>query len=99
LRRVMNLLESGYFNQYEPGIFDPIIHAIKSPHDPWMTAADFTSYVRAQESAAAAYRDPDHWTRMSILNSAASGQFSSDRTIQEYNKDIWRLTRIPSLAG
>jgi starch phosphorylase len=56
LREVMGLLESGHFSQFEGGIFDPVILSIRNPHDPWMTAADFHSYVEAQERAAAAYR-------------------------------------------
>ncbi|QIK38592.1 glycogen/starch/alpha-glucan phosphorylase [Caldichromatium japonicum] len=94
LREVMNLLESGHFNRFEPGIFDPIIHSIRNPHDPWMTAADFRSYIEAQERAASAYRDHERWVRMSILNTAHSGRFSSDRTILDYNRDIWRLEHI-----
>jgi len=94
LLQVMSLLESGHFNQFEPGIFDPIVHSIRNPNDPWMTAADFASYREAQERAAAAYRDQDRWTRMSILNTAHSGHFSSDRTIAEYNRDIWRLAPV-----
>jgi starch phosphorylase len=97
LREVMALLESGHFNQFEPGLFDPIIHAIRSPQDPWMTAADFPSYIQAQESAAAAFRDTELWTRMAILNTAHSGRFSSDRTIGEYNRDIWRLPAVKPL--
>ncbi|TCT20177.1 glycogen/starch/alpha-glucan phosphorylase [Thiobaca trueperi] len=92
LREVMNLLESGHFNQFEGGIFDQVIFSIRNPHDPWMTAADFRGYIEAQERAAAAYRDRHHWLRMSVLNTARSGHFSSDRTISEYNRDIWRLT-------
>ncbi|MET0061511.1 MAG: glycogen/starch/alpha-glucan phosphorylase [Candidatus Thiodiazotropha endolucinida] len=97
-KRVMQLLESGYFNQFEPGIFDPVIESIRNPYDPWMTAADFRSYIDAQEKAAKAYLDQRQWIRMSIVNSAKSGRFSTDRTIQEYNRDIWRLnqTSIPS---
>ncbi|WP_153117136.1 glycogen/starch/alpha-glucan phosphorylase [Rhodocyclus tenuis] len=91
LARVMALIESGHFNQLEPGLFDPVIKAIRSPHDPWLTAADFRSYVDAQERAAAAYRDRDGWMRMSILNTAASGKFSTDRTMREYNAEIWHL--------
>ncbi len=94
LLEVMSLLESGHFNQFEPGIFDPIIHSIRNSHDPWMTAADFASYRDAQERAAAAYRDEERWTRMSILNTAHSGHFSSDRTIGEYNRDIWRMDAV-----
>jgi starch phosphorylase len=95
LLQVMSLLESGHFNQFEPGIFDPIVHSIRNPNDPWMTAADFASYREAQERAAAAYRDQDRWTRMSILNTAHSGHFSSDRSIAEYNRDIWRMDPVP----
>lgn len=94
LQRVMNLLECGHFNQFEPNIFDDIIASVKSPHDPWMTIADFRSYVNAQNHAEEAYRDKDHWTRMSILNCAASGKFSTDRTIADYNNDIWKLTPV-----
>jgi len=94
LLEVMGLLESGHFSQFERGIFDPIIHAIRSPHDPWMTAADFDSYRQAQERAAAAYADPERWARMAILNAAHSGRFSSDRTIAEYNRDIWKLEPV-----
>ncbi len=97
LRRVMRLLESGHFNQFEPGIFDPILHSITNPDDPWLTAADFRSYVDAQQRVAAAYRDQEQWTRMSILNTAASGRFSSDRTISEYNRDIWKLDSVVPL--
>jgi starch phosphorylase len=94
LLEVMSLLESGHFNQFEPGIFDPIIRSIRDPHDPWLTAADFDSYRQAQEQAANAYLDRDRWLRMSILNTAYSGFFSSDRTIAEYNRDIWGLANI-----
>ncbi len=94
LKRVIHLLECKHFNLFEPGIFEPIIGAIYSPHDPWLTAADFRSYVNAQQRVADAYRDQDHWVRMSILNTAASGKFSSDRTILDYNRDIWKMPRI-----
>ncbi|WP_045224560.1 glycogen/starch/alpha-glucan phosphorylase [Methyloterricola oryzae] len=97
-RRVMHLLESGHFNQFEPGIFDSIAQSIRSPHDPWMTAADFDGYVQAQRAAAAAYKDQEAWSRMSILNCATSGKFSTDRTIGEYNRDIWKLQPVPSLS-
>ncbi len=95
LQRVMHLLESGHFNQFEPGIFDDLIASIKSRYDPWMTIADFRSYVDAQKRVEAAYQDKEHWTRMSILNCANSGKFSTDRTIREYNRDIWKLDSVP----
>jgi starch phosphorylase len=91
LREVIDLLASGHFNPCEPGIFDMILGAIMSPHDPWMTLADFPSYVEAQEQVAQAWQDQAGWTRMSILNTASSGFFSTDRTMFEYNRDIWKL--------
>jgi len=94
LARVMQLLESGHFNRFEPGLFDPIAAAIRSLHDPWLVAADFRAFVDAQDRAAAAYRDRDRWTRMSILNTAMSGKFSTDRTMEEYNRDIWKLASV-----
>ncbi len=91
LQRVMNLLCCGHFNLFEAGLFDPIINAIYSPQDPWMVAADFRSFVVAQQHVAAAYQDRERWTRMSIMNTACSGKFSTDRTINDYNEDIWHL--------
>ncbi len=73
---------------------DAIVHAIRNPHDPWMTAADFRSFVDAQARADAAYLDTPRWTRMSILNAASSGGFSTDRTMREYNGDLWHLDPI-----
>ena len=91
LAQVMSLLESDHFSAIEPGLFRGIIDGIKSPDDPWMTLADFRSYVEAQHRAEMAWRDQEAWTRMSIRNCAASGGFSTDRTIAEYNRDIWHL--------
>jgi len=94
LNAVMELLRSGHFNQFETGLFDRIMDSITSAHDPWLTAADFRSFVDAQERVAAAYRDPERWTRMSILNTASSGKFSTDRTMLDYNTEIWRLSPV-----
>ncbi len=94
LQQVMALLESGHFNQFEAGLFDDVIGSIKSPHDPWMTLADFDSYVDAQQQAAMTYQDRKQWVKKSIINSARSGIFSTDRTMQEYNDDIWKLQPI-----
>ena len=96
LQSVMSLLESGHFNQFEPGIFNDIINSMKSSNDPWMTLADFHSYITVQNQVAKAYQDRANWTRMSIINSARSGIFSTDRTMQEYNDDIWKLTPVTS---
>lgn len=93
--RVIEMLECGHFSQFEAGIFDWIVDSIRNPDDMWMTAADFRSYVDAQEQVAEAYRDRERWTRMSILNTASSGRFSTDRTIGEYNRDIWKAQAVP----
>jgi starch phosphorylase len=95
-RRVMRLLDNGHFNHFEPGALDDVIAAIRDPHDPWMTAADFRSFIDTQEAAGAAYQDRARWTRMSIINSARSGRFSTDRTMRDYNRDIWRLEEMTS---
>jgi starch phosphorylase len=92
LREVIDLLASGHFNACEPGIFDMILAAVMSPNDPWMVLADFRDYVDAQEQVAQAWQDQAGWTRMSILNTASSGFFSTDRTMAEYNRDIWKLS-------
>ncbi len=91
LQAAMYLLECGHFNLFEPHIFDDIIASLKSPHDPWLTLADFRTYVDCQRQVAQAYQDRKRWTRMSILNTASSGFFSTDRTMQEYNAEIWKL--------
>lgn len=94
LKRVMNLIECEHFSQFEPNIFSDIVRSIRSEHDPWMTAADFRSYLETQKRVSETFTDTERWTRMSILNCASSGKFSSDRTIAEYNKDIWRLESV-----
>ena len=91
LQRVMHLLECGHFNSFEEGIFNEVIGSLTNPHDPWLTLADFRSYVDAQSQVALAYRDRTKWVRMSIMNTACSGFFSTDRTMREYNNDIWKL--------
>jgi starch phosphorylase len=94
LARIMELIEQGVFNGVESNATDAVLHAIKNPHDQWMTAADFRSFVDAQQRASAAYQQLERWTRMSILNTAASGRFSTDRTMRDYNRDIWHLSPV-----
>ncbi len=89
--RVMELLEQDCFSREEPGIFVSLTESIRNPHDQWLTAADFRGFVEAQEKAAQVYADVERWTTMSILNTAYSGYFSSDRTITDYANEIWGL--------
>ena len=94
LKEVINLLQSGHFNPNEPGIFDNILSSLLNYNDPWMTLADFRSYVDAQEMVAAEWKDQESWVTKSILNSARSGFFSTDRTMESYNDDIWKLEKV-----
>ena len=94
LQKVIDLLSSGFFNPVEPGIFDGILQAMLSPSDPWVTLADFRSYVEAQKRAALAWQDRRKWTLKSIHNVANCGFFSTDRTMKDYNRDIWKLTPL-----
>jgi len=94
LAHVMRLLDSSHFNQFEPGFFDAIIGSLRSPSDPWMTLADFRTFIDAQRRAAEAFLDQERWTRMSIINTANCARFSSDRTIGDYNRDIWKLEAV-----
>ena len=94
LNAVMQLLKCGHFNQFEENLFDGIIDSVTSADDPWLTAADFRSFVDTQELVATAYRDQQRWTRMSIFNTANSGKFSTDRTILDYNSEIWHLLPV-----
>ncbi len=99
LKKVIDLINCGHFNRFEAGIFDDIIHSLASPDDPWMTVADFRSFIDAQRRVEIAYQDTERWTKMSILNCAASGKFSTDRTITDYNNDIWKLTPVAVKGG
>ncbi|TWU63306.1 MULTISPECIES: glycogen/starch/alpha-glucan phosphorylase [Crateriforma] len=91
IQRIMQLLESGHFNRSEPGIFDVLSSGLRNPHDPWLTIADLRGYIDAQQKVSETYADPETWDRMSILNTAGSGWFSSDRTIQQYADEIWNV--------
>ncbi|GIW98099.1 MAG: alpha-1,4 glucan phosphorylase [Pirellulaceae bacterium] len=91
IRRVMELLEGGRFNEREPGIFDVLIGGLRNPHDQWLTIADLRSYIDTQQRVNDTYKDQQEWNRKSIINTAMSGFFSSDRTIRQYADEIWGI--------
>jgi starch phosphorylase len=93
LRETIDLLASGYFSRGDKSLFEPIVDRLLD-RDDYMLMADFTSYIDAQDQVSAAYRDRPRWNRMSILNSARSGKFSSDRSIREYCETIWRVNPV-----
>lgn len=94
LREVIDLLSSGFFSRGDAGLFRPIVDNLLN-HDPYMLLADFQSYVDCQQLVSSAFDDSEGWTRMSILNSARSGKFSSDRSIRQYCDDIWKADAVP----
>jgi len=94
LRDVIDLIRSGFFSRGDTELFRPLLDGLLY-QDPYLLLADFQSYIDCQNKVSEAYRDTDRWTRMSILNTARSGKFSSDRTIREYCSDIWRVKSVP----
>jgi starch phosphorylase len=82
------------FSHGDPGLFQPLVDNLLN-HDPYMVLADYSSYAACQRQVDAAYADPAAWSRMSILNSAGSGMFSSDRSIRQYCQDIWQVDPQP----
>jgi len=94
LQEVISLINSGFFSRGDTELFRALTEGLLW-HDPYLVFADFESYSECQLRVSQAYRDVDHWTRMSILNSARSGKFSSDRTIREYCADIWHAPSVP----
>src|SRR3990172_8329908 len=99
LKSVIDIIASGAFSQGDRRLFQPLVdHLLR--HDTYLLLADYASYIACQERVSEAYRDERRWTRMSILNAARMGKFSSDRTIEEYCRDIWRAEPLPvDLAG
>lgn len=94
LRGVLDLVASGHFSRGDPSLFWPLVNVLVH-HDPYMLLADFDAYVECQQRVDEAYRDPRRWTRMSILNTARSGLFSSDRSIADYASRIWNVKPVP----
>lgn len=94
LQGVIERLRSGYFSNGDQELFKPLLDSLLF-HDPFMLFADFADYVEVQKQVDEAYRDQERWTRMSILNVARMGKFSSDRAIREYCRDIWKVEPMP----
>src|SRR5262249_22171796 len=94
LREAIDLLRGGFFSRGDTALFQPLIDSLVW-HDPYLVFADFADYSRCQIEVDAAYADAERWSRMSILNAARSGKFSSDRSIREYTADIWKAPAVP----
>jgi glycogen phosphorylase len=94
LKAVIDAVSSGVFSPGEPALFRPVVESLLNGGDPYLVLADFAAYCAAQDEVDKAYRDPERWTRMAILNVARTGKFSSDRTIREYAEEIWRVRPV-----
>jgi starch phosphorylase len=86
---VLDLIDSGLFSHGDTRLFRPLTENLRN-HDPFMVLADFRSYIDCQEAVGHAWSDRAHWNRMSILNAARMGKFSSDRSIRDYCDHIWK---------
>ena len=93
LREALSMINTGYFNRDKPHLYNDLYNSLVF-EDKYMLLEDFASYVECQQRVIKTWQEPEKWTRMSILNTAASGKFSSDRTIAEYAKDIWELEPV-----
>ncbi len=93
LKRVIDMIANDYFNRKEPGLFKSIVDALLNV-DYYCLLADYRSYIETQEKVNELYKDLDNWTQKSILNVARIGKFSSDRSVQEYAKNIWKVKPV-----
>jgi starch phosphorylase len=93
LRDVLALITDGHFSRGDRDVFRPLVENLLQS-DPFLVLADYADYVACQERVSAAWQDSRRWTRMSILNTACSGKFSSDRAIGEYCDQIWKIRPV-----
>lgn len=93
LREALDLLSSGAFSRGDRELFKPLVDSLLN-WDEYMLLADYASYIETQGQVEAAFLDSEKWTRMSILNVARMGKFSSDRAIREYCRDIWKVEPV-----
>jgi len=94
LKLAMDQIASGYFSHLDDSVFKDLVKSLLYD-DQFLLFADFQSYVECQDRIDAAYRDKSHWAKMSILNTARMGKFSSDRSIREYCDEIWKVKSVP----
>jgi starch phosphorylase len=95
LHEAITQLAAGAFSRGDAGLFRPLIDNLLD-HDPFLVLADYRAYVDAQDAVARTFMDHDRWTRMSTLNTARTGCFSSDRAIREYAERIWNVVPVPA---
>ena len=94
IRTALDMISSNVFSLLSPGLFDQLVQSLLDYNDHYMLLADLRSYCEAQDRVDAAYRDTKKWNRMSLVNIARSGRFSSDRAVAEYARDIWHVAPV-----
>ena len=94
LRAALDALVDGSLSRGDTALFRPIVDSLLGS-DPWLLVADFPRYLAAQADVHRTYLEPERWTRLSILNTARMGRFSSDRSIADYCRDVWRVEPVP----
>ena len=94
IQQAVDMIRRNVFSVSEPGLFDPIVRSLLDYNDYYMLLADLRSYCEAQDRVDATYRTTDRWMRMSLVNIARSGRFSSDRAVAEYARDIWHVKGV-----
>jgi starch phosphorylase len=99
IRQAIDMIRRNVFSLLQPGLFDPIVRSLIEYNDYYMLLADLRSYCDAQDRVDAAYRDRMKWNRMSLVNIARSGRFSSDRAVAEYARDIWHVKAVDFRSG
>jgi len=97
LREVLDFIASGALARGDAELFRPLVDNLLHD-DPFLVLADYQAYVDCQDRVSALWRDPQAWTRMSILNAARMGKFSSDRSIREYCERVWHVKHVPAGA-
>lgn len=94
LKQVIDQIRRGHFSPENVDLFKPLVDSLLYQGDQYLLLADYQSYIACQDRVSQAYRDTESWTRMSILNTARMGKFSTDRTISEYSQDIWGIEPV-----
>ncbi len=94
IKQALDMIKANVFSLLEPGLFEPILRSLLDYNDYYMLLADLRSYSEAQDRVDATYRDAKKWNRMSLVNVARSGFFSSDRSVMEYARDIWHVSPV-----
>ncbi|MDM8545122.1 glycogen/starch/alpha-glucan phosphorylase [Candidatus Venteria ishoeyi] len=91
LKQALDMIAEGHFSPEQPDRFRPLVHSLLDGGDYYLLLADYADYIACQERVDALYQQPEEWTRKAIINVANMGKFSSDRTIAEYAKEIWKV--------